>query len=73
MTDHCVDACFGLAQIVFNIDANGWTQHVSMDMNVLFYNQYAQEKAAAASAASSSSSTGVKGAAPAKTAAVARV
>jgi 20S proteasome subunit beta 5 len=45
------DAYSGGVINVFNVNADGWTQHVSMDMNVLFYNQYAAEKEAAAKAA----------------------
>lgn len=51
------DAYSGGVINVFNIDANGWTQHVSMDMNVLFYNQYAQEKSAVVAKASASTSS----------------
>jgi len=42
------DAYSGGVINVFNINADGWTQHVSMDMNVLLYGEYAKEKEAAA-------------------------
>jgi len=38
------DAYSGGVINVFNITAEGWTQHVSVDMNVLLYGQYAREK-----------------------------
>jgi len=40
------DAYSGGVINVFNITAEGWTKHASIDMNVLLYGQYAVEKAA---------------------------